>query len=172
MDFNLLFALVGSLNFTVNFDVYDGEAQDYFIFEGLNSSAHLYRQNYTVYLYVRDFNNYETYQTDVIDRVEFSWIGFKINNTKMEERLNKAFSNVEFNSFTFISPIINATQMNIHEEGFTNLDPSFYSDVNYGYIVAIALTVAIIVECKAFIVRLVSANSSGDESDYVTMENI
>ena len=56
-------------------------SKDFLFFEGVNDSAHLFRQNSTILLNV----NNKLYKTDIVDRIQFSWRGFKVNGSEMEK---------------------------------------------------------------------------------------
>ena len=115
MNFTLLFAVVGNLNFIVKFLINADDKQNFFLFDGVNSSAYLYRNNHTVFLYLRKDNNLEIYKADILNSLEFSWLGFKVNGTEMEKIKSTGELDVEFHAFTFISPILN-TQSDISKE--------------------------------------------------------
>ena len=67
MNFTILFHIIGRLNFHVIFESNVYYTQDFFIFEGGNSSAHLYRDNKTVYLYLYHNRDFELYQSDILN---------------------------------------------------------------------------------------------------------
>ena len=52
MNFNFLFSVVSALSFVVEFPVNSNNTQDYFFFEGNNQTAHLYRENKTLFLHL------------------------------------------------------------------------------------------------------------------------
>ena len=72
MEFNILFALTASLNFIIDFMILPYARQDFLFFAGQNTSAHLYRENNSVFLHLQNNANYETYQTDIENKLEFS----------------------------------------------------------------------------------------------------
>ena len=84
MNFTILFQIIGSLNFNVTFELSSYATQDFVIFEGENTSAHLYRDNGTACLYLFHNGNFELYQLDILDGIEFSWKGFEINGVEMK----------------------------------------------------------------------------------------
>ena len=84
MNFTILFHFIETLNFHVQFSLYSHNTQDFFVFQGGNSYAYLYRNNQTVFLYMRDENGFQLYQEDILNKLEFSWGGFKINGTEMK----------------------------------------------------------------------------------------
>ena len=81
MNFTLLFTVVENLSFVIDFKLSLDQKQDFLFFEGVNDSAHLFRQNSTILLNV----NNELYKTDIVDRIQFSWRGFKVNGSEMEK---------------------------------------------------------------------------------------
>ena len=179
MNFTLLFAVVGNLNFIVKFLINADEEQDFFLFDGVNSSAYLYRNNHTVFLYLSKESNLEIYKADILNRLEFSWLGFKVNGTEMEKIKSTGELDVEFNAFTFISPILN-TQSDISKEiplanskeekifNFKNLE-----NINYGYIVGIVLIVAIVFDSKAKVFQIIRRLfNKAEESEYETIEKV
>ena len=61
MNFTLLFTVVENLSFVIDFKLSLDQKQDFLFFEGVNDSAHLFRQNSTILLNV----NNELYKTDI-----------------------------------------------------------------------------------------------------------
>lgn len=179
MNFTLLFAVVGNLNFIVKFLINADDKQDFFLFDGVKSSAYLYRNSQTVFLYLSKERNLEIYKADILNRLEFSWLGFKVNGTEMEKIKSTGEFDVEFNAFTFISPILN-TQSDISKEiplanskeekifNFKNLE-----NINYGYIVGIVLIVAIVFDSKAKVFQIIRRLfNKVEESEYESMEKM
>ena len=77
----------------------------------------------------------------------------------------------KFNSFYFISPVINVSETVIQEEAYIDLISHHDSDVvNYGYIIAIVVTMALILECKKLILKFLAGYSLKEEREYVTLE--
>ena len=187
MNFTILFHIIGNLNFHVQFSLDSNYMQDFFIFQGGNSTAHLYRNNETVSLYLRDDERFELYQTNILNKVEFSWKSFQINGTDM--KLIKSTGNTSMhylNEFIFISPIIDiqpgimleASNFNNNESKSKFISPQNSKDVNYGYIAAIILIFAIALELKMKIPLLINRlfgkefDQNFEESGYVSMENM
>ena len=150
MNFNLLFAIVGDLSFVIDFEILPGERQDFLFFEGTNASAHLFRENDTVILYV----NREVYKSNIQNKLEFSWNGFKINGTEMDiiktDRGKDLKFDLKFDAFTFLSPILPI----VKEEAIISkiLDSE---KLNYGYIFAIVFIAVFIVDSKPRTSRLI-----------------
>ena len=147
MNFNFLFAIVGNLNFMITFLVNEREQQDFFMFEGVNATAHLHCYNQTIYLQLS--NEFETsfYQTDIDNTMEFSWIGFKVNGTEMKKVKSDGDFSLMFNIFTILYPLVNFSCLdNSNEEKLLNY--SNLTGINYGYIIGIVLIVAIVFDFK------------------------
>ena len=187
MNFTILFHIIGTLNFHVEFSLHSHYTQDFFVFQGGNSYAYLYRNNQTVFLYMRDENGFQLYQEDILNKLEFSWGGFKINGTEMKMVKSTGGTNMDdLNEFTFLSPVLDLqpdilmenctlnTNETISESKFISSLNS--KNVNYGYIAAIILMFAIALELKIKIPLLINRliqkdNDQGfEESDYVSME--
>ena len=176
MDFTILFRLIGNLNFNLSFQLSENVTQDFFIFNGLNSSAHLHRVNKDVYLLLSQNNQFERYQASVLDELHFSWVDFMINGTCMKKvKSTGAINMTGLNQFTFISPVLDF-QPHISNE-LEPMQSIKLSNVNYGYIATLMLVFAIAIELKAkipLIFKLFRNNSESgvDNSDYVSMTNI
>ena len=169
MNFNVLFALAGSLNFTFKFLINSQTTQDFFIFEGKDSSAHLHRENGTIRLYLQYMNNSELYIENIEDTLEFSWEGFKINGTEMKKIKSYGEIDLQFTTFTFISPLLTAGPIN--ETAAVTLPSS--SNINYGYIVGIVLLIAIVFDSKAKMYHVMrQIFKKEDTQHYETMKKI
>ena len=83
MNFNFLFGIVGNLNFIITFLLNEKDQQDFFMFDGVDSAAHLHRYNQTIYLQLNNGTTSMLYKTDIENMLEFSWTGFKVNRTEM-----------------------------------------------------------------------------------------
>ena len=187
MNFTILFHIIGNLNFHVQFTLDSKYMQDFFIFQGGNSSAHLYRNNKTVSLYLHDDKGFQLYQTNILKELEFTWKGFQINGSDMKLIKSTGNTSMDYlNEFIFISPIIDiqpgimleAGSFNNNESESRFISPQNSKDVNYGYIAAIILIFAIALELKMKIPLLINRlfgkeiNQKIEESDYVSMENM
>ena len=187
MNFTILFHIIGNLNFNVQFSLDSNYMQDFFIFQGGNSSAHLYRNNKTVFLYLHDDKGFQLYQTNILKELEFTWKGFQINGSGMKLIKSTGNTSMDYlNEFIFISPIIDlqpgimleASNFNNNESESRFISPQNSKDVNYGYIAAIILIFAIALELKMKIPLLINRlfgkeiNQKIEESDYVSMENM
>ena len=83
------------------------DQQDFFMFEGVNSTAHLHRYNQTIYFQMNNGIKTMIYKTDIENMLEFSWIGFKVNGSEMVKVLSNCDISMIFNTFTFLSPLEN-----------------------------------------------------------------
>ena len=189
MNFTILFHIIGTLNFHVQFSLHSDYTQDFFIFQGVNSYAYLYRNNGTVSLYMRDDKSFQLFQANISNELEFSWRGFKINGTEMKLIKSTGSTNMDdLNEFTFLSPVLdlqpdilmetcalNSNEISSESNSISSLN---LKNVNYGYIAAIILMFAIALELKIKIPLLINRliqkdNDPGfEESDYVSMEVI
>ena len=142
-----------------------------------------------MFLYMRDENGFQLFQVDILNKLEFSWGGFKINGTEMKMVKSTGGTNMDdLNEFTFLSPVLDLqpdilmenctlnTNETISESKFISSLNS--KNVNYGYIAAIILIFAIALEVKMKIPLLINRliGKEGDqevmESDYVSMVNM
>ena len=189
MNFTILFHIIGTLNFHVQFSLHSDYTQDFFIFQGANSYAYLYRNNGTVSLYMRDDKSFQLFQANISNELEFSWRGFKINGTEMKLIKSTGSTNMDdLNEFTFLSPVLdlqpdilmetcalNSNEISSESKSISSLN---LKNVNYGYIAAIILMFAIALELKIKIPLLINRliqkdNDPGfEESDYVSMQVI
>ena len=84
MEFNLFFTLVSTLLFSVRFDIDSSQKQDYLIFQGDDSTVHLFRENNTLVLFTGQNESYNIYNhNNVTNDFSFTWEGYKINEEKM-----------------------------------------------------------------------------------------
>ena len=189
MNFTILFHFIEALNFHVQFSLHSHYTQDFFVFQGGNSYAYMYRNNQTVFLYMRDDNGFQLFQADILNKLEFSWGGFKINGTEMKMIKSTGSTDMNnLNEFTFLSPIVTLqpdipmetctlnTNETISESKFISSLNS--KNVNYGYIAAIILIFAIALELKMKIPLLFNmligteVAQELEESEYVSMVNM
>ena len=189
MNFTILFQFVGSLNFYVVFLLNSYSMQDLFFFQGSNSSAYLYRNNNTVSLYLGNNRSFEIYQTDILNQLDFSWRGYKVNGTDMKRIKSSGSTDMsDLNEFTFLSPIsdlqpddlteickLNSNEATPRDMSISSLDSN---NVNYGYIAGIILIFAFALELKVKIPLLINrllrkeTENGVEESDYESMANV
>ena len=82
MNFTFLFAAIAALTFKVQFSVDDNSRQDYFLFQGDDQSAHLHRQNQTLYLHLIQGNDVEVYEMSLQiagTNFYFSWLNYMVD---------------------------------------------------------------------------------------------
>ena len=189
MNFTVLFHIIGGLNFQVQFSLNSYNTQDFFIFQGEYSSAHLYRNNETLSLYLRDDKDFELYQTNILNQLEYSWMEFKVNGTDMRKiKSNGAIDMDDLNEFTFLSPVLDLEADILMENCSVNVNETItgsevmqslnFRNVNYGYIAGVILIIVMALELRMkipiIVERLYGKRSEHelDESDYETMENL
>lgn len=153
MQFNLLFAVITNLTFTIDFKILPDAQQDYLYFAGQNTTAHLYRENNTVFLHLQSGSEYELYQTNIKNKLEFSWQKFKINGTEMTKVKSSRNESLEltFDTFTFLSPIISTFDPQEEPIIKTILESE---KINYYYILAIVLCVVLVFDVKPRVFKL------------------
>jgi hypothetical protein len=169
MDFNLLFAVLTSFSFVLKFSVNSEEKQDFFLFNGLNVSAHLYRENDSFYLYVNNQQNFSIYLfRSSLNCVEFSWDGFVMNNEKMELiRSTGEVSDLNFNALTFTSPLVDFACIN---SDCNALEPLYQlENVNYGYIAIMLCIAFVLIETKAVGLKLYDRTKRKKPTEYMTV---
>ena len=143
MSLNFLYNLLTSLTFNITFEPDSSEKQDFFIFHGENSTAHLFRTDDIVKFVVTSnsgFRHYET--TEITSQFKFTWDGFKINDRPMHViKSNGNISDLDFNGYTFLSPSVYVNQRPESNE----LKPlcDFFSKTNYGLVALIVLGVGL-----------------------------
>ena len=169
MEFNLLFSVVGALSFVIEFDILPDERQDFLFFTGDNTSAHLFRENNTVFLHIAD-THFETYRTDIENQLEFSWDGFKVNGTEMKKvKTNGNVAKLNFDVFTFLSPIVKNEP---REEAI--IETLLTSEkLNYYYILAIVFLSVLLIDSKPRTFHLIQDifRRKKEESEYEVMNN-
>ena len=148
MNFNLLFTVVSSLSFVIEFPVNSNNTQDYFFFEGINSTAHLYREDKTLFLHLNHDHGkvFSLFNTTIDgDSFLFSWEGFKMNEVDMLlQRSNGELKQTRFEHFTFLSPIIDDLDIEPPPVHVYNLK----TDVNYWYFFILTFGAGILLESK------------------------
>ena len=164
----LLLTSITALSFSVVFENKFNDRQDYFIFEGKNQLAHLSRVNNTLTLIINKEENYSIHKSIIASsNFTFSWIGFKVNEQKMElEKGNGEISNLRYENFTFLSllktfPIepVPVQVLNCSEDS-----------INYWYILLMIIISGVLFESKThgaqMIKRLFNRNS------FVQVDNV
>ncbi len=177
MNINFLYAVLTGLCFTVKFDFDDTSKQDYFIFDG-DTTAHLFRQNTTLNLWIQSNSNVNHYQTsNLTNPFKFTWEGFIVDGKPMN--LVKSLgdlTNFRFNGYTFISPYLEILKDD-NIEYITQESIVQCRDINYGIFVAIAFAVGVIMKSDNIVARTLKIfskvfKSEIDESVYVEIDTI
>ena len=155
MNINFVFNVVVSLSFVSRFNVTIDERQDYFIFNGNGTTAHLSRSNKTVSLVLISDNSYELYQTyNVTNNFTFKWNGFTIDEQKMY-RVNSSgkIDQIQFDSYSFLSPYLELEKEEL--EFYPCEQPVFSCDViNYGFIALIMFGIGIGLRSDTVVMRM------------------
>lgn len=146
MDFNL--------SFTIEFYIDSNAKQDYFIFNGNEAIAHLYRVNDTIKLYLKSNESYEMYEISNPDKLfKFTWNGFKVNgkNMKMMKKSETELEQLNFDSYTFLSPYFDFMSDIITER----IEPTYsIAGVNYGFMILIVLSIGMCLKTDRFAEKL------------------
>ncbi len=180
MNINFVYTLVTSLTFTVVFDVNDSQKQNYFIFDGEEATAHLFRENHTMTLYLSDRDNNAIYQTSNINSTFiFSWVGYQINNMYMNKTsYNGSLGSLEFDGFTFLSPHMEILDTCVISEPYPG--PLFHEceRTRYGLVTLIVLGIGLLLKFDTIspklraLIREVCTEVPLDESIYVEMDSV
>ena len=138
-------------------------------------------------LYLRDDKDFELYQIHILNELDFSWRGFKVNGTDMRKIKSTGVTNMEgLNEFTFLSVVVGLQAdvlMNLYSPNVSEtitegefMQSLNFNNVNYGYIAGIMLLIVVALELKIkiplIIERLFGQQIENDfaESDNETME--
>ena len=155
MNINFVFNVVVSLSFVSRFNVTIDERQDYFIFNGDGTAAHLSRFNKTVSLVLLADDNYELYQTyNVTNNFTFKWSGFTIDEQKMH--FVKSYGKIDqlqFDSYSFLS---SSLEIEKEELEFYSCEQPVFScdDINYGFIALIMFGIGIGLRSDTMVMRI------------------
>lgn len=174
MNFNLLFATISSLFFTIEFGINITDRQDFLFFEGENQTAHLYRFNNTVCFYLnQDEKTYQCCTNVSGDTFTFTWQGFLVNDKKMQQCLSTdKIPETNFNKFSFLSPLVEYFYNKADVEPVYSIENSF----NYWYIVLIVFIFGVLFESKSYgillLQRLFSKHLMVNQHDQVPDQNI
>ena len=143
-QFNILFAAVTNLTFVVEFPISVNETlQDLFLFNGVEESAHFFRDNTTFSLFIEQGENQSLYELSSSSKsVIFSWERFKINGEEMKHvRAVGSVKKNNFHSYSFLSPLTS-----VHFDDSIQAKPLMTNSFNYWYIVAIIFIGGFILE--------------------------
>ena len=163
MNLNFIFMSLMALDFTVNFHVSTDGKQDYFVFSGPNSTAHLYRENHTIWLYLESGREYTLSHSQISGPTfNFNWPSRTVNNELM---INSSNLDVWFDAYTFLSPIVE-----FHHMTSAPIEPIFQCDnINYKLIALIIFSIGL--GLKVDLVAPILLKMLKKESAYVNMES-
>ena len=155
MNINFVYNVVVSLSFVSRFNVTIDERQDYFIFNGNDTAAHLSRSNKTVSLVLISGNNYELYQThNVTNNFTFKWNGFTIDEQKMDH-INSSgkIEQLEFDSYSFLSPYL---ELEKEELEFYSCEQAVFGckEINYWVIALIMFAIGLGLRSDTVVMRM------------------
>ena len=164
MNLNFIFNTVVALNFVVEFNVSPQSSQDYFLFSGIDSSAHLYRKNNTIWLYLKHGQEHQTMNYENKEPTfTFNWSSKTINDNPMS---NHSDMNMSFDAYTFLSPILN-----IQQPHPVVAEPIFHcGETNYKLIALIIFAVGL--GLKFDLVAPILVKIFKKESSYVDMQRV
>ena len=154
MQFNILFAVVTNLTFVVEFPISVNETyQDFFLFNGVEESAHFFRNNATFSLFIEQGENQSLYElSSSSESVIFSWERFMINGEEMKHvRAVGNVKNNNFHSYSFMSPLTS-----VHFDDSIQVKPLMKNSLNYWYIVAIIFIGGFILETTGVSLKAIS----------------
>ena len=154
MDFNLLFTLVASLSFSIKFNIDTNNKQDFFIFNGENTTAHLFRENETLNLFLQTNSSFKLYQiSNITTKFVFSWDEFMVDERQMEiVRSHGQLDELQFNGYTFLSPWLDVPYCQMVED---HQDLVYReSEIKYGLIALIALAMGLLLKSDAVAIHV------------------
>ena len=180
MEFNILFVVVASLSFTIEYDIDSNTKQGFFIFTaGEEGSAHLFRENTTINLYLRSNSSFELYQSSTLGKqFNFTWDGFRIDGKQMKMiKSNGQIGKLHFNGYTFLSPHLGVMREPVEDPQLETIYQN--SETNYGLIVLIVLSIGMLLKTDIIaekvwkkLIRIADTPetlSTDDEDSYVEM---
>lgn len=152
---SLLFKTLYVLPFLAEFDISENEQQDFLLFDGNGTKAHLSRSDTTISLFLASNSEFELYEIYNISKsFTFKWEGFMINQNKMTlVNFSKRIKEISFHSYLFINPI------KIYNEFCTDLTPTvsriFHCEnINYGLLTVIILAIGLGLRSDPLFIRL------------------
>ncbi len=147
MNFNLLFTTLSTLSFFVKFQVNSEARQDFFVFDGVNQSAHLFRDDQILTLYLQQNHDYQLYTSAVRSpNFTFSCNGYLVDGVRMLlQNSTDSIKNVTFQNFSILSPILELVEFDCSVEPVYRLN-----SINYGYLVVIFLGITLLSKSTEF----------------------
>ena len=175
MDINLLLTVIASLNFSAKFLIdLDNSSQNYFILDGKNASAHLYRENDTLKLFLRTGPSYQIREIEGMSTIHsfyFMWDGFKVNgmSMKVESKVGN-LSRLDFNTMTFISPIELWNDLLVPEV----VRETIYQceNLNYGWFALIVFGTGLLLKFDVIGHKIINIVMKAREEEYVEMSDL
>ena len=175
MEFNILFVVVASLSFTIEYNINSNTKQDFFIFRGEEATAHLFRENTTINLYLLSNSSFELFQSSTFGKnFNFTWDGFRIDGKQMEmAKSNGQIGELNFNGYTFLSPHLGAMLDPVEDPQLETIYQN--SETNYGLIVLIVLSIGMVLKTdiiakkvwKKIVTDTPETLSTDDEDSYI-----
>ena len=158
LTLSFIFSAMVSLSFLSKFDVNSDAYQDYFIFNGNRTSAHLSRTNKTINLLLQSGNNFSLYQIyNTTNAFDFKWNGFMIDgkNANLVNHSGET-EQLSFDSYTFLSPYLELEKEVIIEECVEAELLYQYQDINYGMFALVVLGIGLILKLDIPTLKLLS----------------
>ena len=153
MNINIILSVVAALSFDVTFNIGEGREQNYFIFNGNDTSAHLFRNNTSLHLILQSENDYkQCYKSVQGDHFTFTWNGFKINEIEMECFESNDKMRYIYSDFTFMSPWISL------EETPKNIDIEEvyqWREINYNLLALIVLAIGALLKLDQVLLLII-----------------
>ena len=144
MNLNFVFSVVVNLSFVARFNVTTDEYQDYFIFNGNDTAAHLSRSKTTVSLVLLSGDDYQLFKTfNVASNFSFKWNDFTIDAQKMNcVNSSGRIDQLQFDNYSFLSPYL---ELEKDELEFCSCEQNVFGgkDINYGLIALVMFGVGL-----------------------------
>lgn len=171
MNFHIIFRTIAELSFVVKYKISNEKYEDFFLFKGNQSKAHLYRESNVLNLYLCCKGGINHYKYENVSSIfTFSWSDFTINGSKMYA-VNQSYEKVyDFTDFKFISPVVELYDHYSFEPIVNSL--SEIKSLNYGYFVLIMIIVIITLKSDFRAIANAMKVILNVENDYVSMHNI
>ncbi len=149
MELVALFTIGLSVDFSARFHINNKTYQDFFMFDGESSNAHLFRENDTISLMHVHRNNVSQYQINsTLSMIYFEWPGI-INNEGMH--LTRGMENTslsQLGTFTLFDPILDSQPEGITE----SLD---WDGALQNYLISFVIVLLLIIESPGLIKKLI-----------------
>ncbi len=150
MELAALFTIALSVNFSARFQINNKTYQDFVIFDGVLSNAHLFRENKTISLSYTHQNSVSVYQKNSTSSViQFEW-PMLINHERMQlVRGGGDISTPQFNSFTLFDPILDSQPDDV--TGCLDSDGALHN-----YLISAVIVLLMIIESPGIITKLIN----------------